>query len=116
MRPRAHTFCFTLLLALYLLTSQVTVLVLVLQWYSTGAHQTVEMRSGAAQEQGELRWSPRTHLLLESHSDYACALPAGSATPPPPRTPWQHFLSQNAATPADDAYFSLRSNKAPPLL
>lgn len=116
MKSRSHPFCFTWLLALYLLTSQVTVLVLVLQWYSTAAHQTVEMRSGAGQEPGELRWSPRTHLPLGTENDGSCALAGESVILLSPCNPLQGLLSNNTAFPHQAAYFSPRSNRAPPLL
>ncbi len=54
MHEKRKNIAFTLLVALYFLTSQATVIVLVVQWYSTAAHQSVQMRADNARETGEL--------------------------------------------------------------
>lgn len=102
-----------LLTAAYLLASQVTVVCIVSEWYSSTGESAVALQSGPMKEHAVLSWTPRTHLPLNQQGDLSPAVVPALAS----------YLSEKAfliircdrtLLPRSVSYFAPLSNKAPP--
>ena len=113
MPRRLKNISLILLVAVYFVASQATVIAIVSAWYSTTDKQAVSKHDSACKDPGELAWTPRSHLPFALSQELSPAQPSGNVQHPALKS-YRLVRIEQPRIEYDDFYFTGLCNKAPP--